>query len=111
MYGGRVIDDFDRRVVNTYMDEYMGDFIFDTFQPFHFYHDEKVDYFIPRPPQNPKEKVEVSASKNKGKNKVVKEAMRPECNRDLYMEAIEALPLANTPGKVLHLVLSVLLSR
>ena len=32
MYGGRVIDDFDRRVVNTYMDEYMGDFVFDTFQ-------------------------------------------------------------------------------
>ena len=39
MYGGRVIDDFDRRVVSTYMDEYMGDFLFDTFQPFHFYRD------------------------------------------------------------------------
>ena len=49
MYGGRVIDAFDRRVVATYMGEYMGDFIFDTFQPFHFYHDEKVDYFIPKP--------------------------------------------------------------
>ena len=44
MYGGRVIDDFDRRVVNTYMDEYMGDFIFDTFQPFHFYKNEEVRY-------------------------------------------------------------------
>ena len=42
MYGGRVIDDFDRRVVNTYMDEYMGDFIFDTFQPFHFYKNDEV---------------------------------------------------------------------
>ena len=42
MYGGRVIDDFDRRVVNTYMDEYMGDFIFDTFQPFHFYMNDEV---------------------------------------------------------------------
>lgn len=49
MYGGRVIDDFDRRVVKTYMDEYMGDFIFDTFQPFHFYKNEEVDYFIPKP--------------------------------------------------------------
>ena len=49
MYGGRVIDDFDRRVVKTYMDEYMGDFIFDTFQPFHFYMGEEVDYFIPKP--------------------------------------------------------------
>ena len=47
MYGGRVIDDFDRRVVNTYMDEYMGDFLFDTFQPFHFYVDEEVDYRVP----------------------------------------------------------------
>lgn len=47
MYGGRAIDDFDRRVLRTYMDEYMGDFIFDTFQPFHFYHNEEVDYKIP----------------------------------------------------------------
>lgn len=46
MYGGRVIDSFDRRIVNTYMDEYMGDFLFDTFQPFHFYHDDVVDYVI-----------------------------------------------------------------
>lgn len=47
MYGGRVIDDFDRRIVNTYMDEYMGDFLFDPFQPFHFHQDEHVDYVIP----------------------------------------------------------------
>jgi dynein heavy chain len=47
MYGGRVIDDFDRRIVRVYMEEYMGDFLFDTFQPFHFYHDETVDYKIP----------------------------------------------------------------
>lgn len=47
MYGGRVIDDFDRRIVNTYMNEYMGDFLFDPFQPFHFYQDEMVDYVIP----------------------------------------------------------------
>ena len=47
MYGGRAIDNFDRRVLNTYMDEYMGDFIFDTFQPFHFYVNEEVDYKIP----------------------------------------------------------------
>ena len=47
MYGGRAIDDFDRRILRTYMDEYMGDFIFDTFQPFHFFHNEDVDYCIP----------------------------------------------------------------
>lgn len=47
MYGGRVIDDFDRRIVQIYMEEYMGDFLFDTFQPFHFYQDATVDYIIP----------------------------------------------------------------
>ncbi|KAF0291565.1 Dynein heavy chain 10, axonemal [Amphibalanus amphitrite] len=68
MYGGRVIDDFDRRVVSTYMDEYMGDFLFDTFQPFHFYRDGQVDYTIP----------EVG-------------------NRDSYIASIEELPLASGP--------------
>lgn len=47
MYGGRVIDDFDRRIVTTYLNEYMGDFLFDEFQPFHFYRDDNVDYVIP----------------------------------------------------------------
>jgi dynein heavy chain len=47
MYGGRAIDNYDRRVLNTYMNEYMGDFIFDTFQPFHFYVNERTDYYIP----------------------------------------------------------------
>ena len=68
MYGGRAIDDFDRRILKTYMDEYMGDFIFDTFQPFHFYYNDEVDYVIP-----------------------------PEGTRDNYIEAVEALPLVNTP--------------
>ncbi|XP_057295129.1 dynein axonemal heavy chain 10-like [Hydractinia symbiolongicarpus] len=98
MYGGRVIDDFDRRVVNTYMDEYMGDFIFDTFQPFHFYHDDKVDYFIPRPPiEETKEQQSIDVKKPVKQGKTPKEYIRPECNRDLYMDVIEALPLVNTP--------------
>lgn len=29
MYGGRVSDSFDRRVLSTYLEEYMGDFLFD----------------------------------------------------------------------------------
>lgn len=68
MYGGRVIDSYDRRVSKTYMDEYFGDFLFDAFQPFHFYQDENVDYVIP-----------------------------PEGERDDYLEFIEELPLVNSP--------------
>jgi len=30
MYGGRVTDNMDRRVLTTYLTEYLGDFIFDT---------------------------------------------------------------------------------
>jgi len=30
MYGGRVTDNMDRRVLNTYLTEFMGEFIFDT---------------------------------------------------------------------------------
>ncbi|XP_047141246.1 dynein axonemal heavy chain 10 isoform X1 [Hydra vulgaris] len=92
MYGGRVIDNFDRRVVNTYMDEYMGDFIFDTFQPFHFYHDDKVDYFIPKCPENAAPK---SVKQSTDKSKVL---LRREFNRDIYIDAIEALPLNNSPN-------------
>ncbi|XP_052023863.1 dynein axonemal heavy chain 10 [Apodemus sylvaticus] len=68
MYGGRAIDSFDRRILTTYMDEYLGDFIFDTFQPFHFFRNKDVDYKIPAGDV-----------------------------KDKFVEAIEALPLANTP--------------
>lgn len=36
MYGGRVSDDMDRRVLSTYLQEYMGDFLFDDCQKFYF---------------------------------------------------------------------------
>jgi len=68
MYGGRAIDNFDRRIINTYMDEYMGDFIFDSFQPFSFYKDKEAEYIIPK-----------------------------ETTRDKFLEYIEELPLANSP--------------
>ena len=35
-YGGRVSDSFDRRVLNTYLEEYMGDFLFDINNKFFF---------------------------------------------------------------------------
>merc|ERR1712127_786384 len=36
MYGGRVTDSFDRRNLVTYLQEYMGDFLFDDNQKFYF---------------------------------------------------------------------------
>ena len=68
MYGGRVIDNYDRRVSKVYMDEYFGDFLFDAFQPFHFYHNEQVDYVVP-----------------------------PIGDRASYLKYIEELPLVNSP--------------
>lgn len=46
MYGGRVTDDFDRRVLNTYLKEYVGDFIFDSNQTY-FFSRSGADYTIP----------------------------------------------------------------
>lgn len=46
MYGGRVTDDNDRRVLTTYLDEYMGEFIFDKNQEF-FFSRESYDFKIP----------------------------------------------------------------
>jgi dynein heavy chain len=36
MYGGRVSDDMDRRILKTYLEEYMGDFLFDDCTKFNF---------------------------------------------------------------------------
>ncbi|KAK2902109.1 hypothetical protein Q8A73_011855 [Channa argus] len=68
MYGGRAIDSFDRRILTVYMDEYLGDFLFYTFRPFHFFSNNEVDYKIP--PNGPKK---------------------------TYVDEIENLPLVNTP--------------
>eukprot|EP01028_Stygiella_incarcerata_P003072 TRINITY_DN1583_c0_g3_i1.p1 TRINITY_DN1583_c0_g3~~TRINITY_DN1583_c0_g3_i1.p1 ORF type:complete len:4602 (-),score=1271.77 TRINITY_DN1583_c0_g3_i1:125-13930(-) len=73
MYGGRVTDSFDRRVLVTYLDEYMGDFLFDTFQPFHFFMTDKVDYCLPE---------------NAGTEKLP---------RDTYALEIEKMSLVNSP--------------
>lgn len=47
MYGGRVTDNYDRRVLNTYLTEYLGDFIFDSNQKFYFARAQSGDYTIP----------------------------------------------------------------
>lgn len=44
MYGGRVTDDFDRIVLVTYLDEFMGDFLFDKNRPFYFAKIEGYNY-------------------------------------------------------------------
>jgi dynein heavy chain len=51
MYGGRVSDHYDRRILSAYLDEYFGDFLFDGFHKFMFYADEeaRVRYELPPP--------------------------------------------------------------
>jgi len=48
MYGGRVTDDYDRRVLVCYLDEYMGDFLFDKNREFFFAKTEEYNYGIPK---------------------------------------------------------------
>lgn len=48
MYGGRVTDDYDRRVLVTYIDEYMGDFLFDKNREFFFAQTEDYNYQLPK---------------------------------------------------------------
>lgn len=48
MYGGRVTDSYDRRVIVNYLDEYMGDFIFDKNREFMFAKTEDYNYDIPK---------------------------------------------------------------
>jgi dynein heavy chain len=69
MYGGRVTDDCDRRVVTCYLTEYMGEFIFDTNQTFYFARSGKEDYVIPT-----------------------------EENFELTLEFIDKLPIFTPPG-------------
>eukprot|EP00944_MAST-04C_sp_MAST-4C-sp1_P005925 g5925.t1 len=68
MYGGRVTDDFDRRVLRCYLNEYMGDFLFDTFQKFYF---SKVGFDYGMPDAG---------------------------DLEVYKDMVETLPLINPPG-------------
>ncbi|OQR81950.1 dynein heavy chain, partial [Thraustotheca clavata] len=68
MYGGRVSDDYDRRVLTTYLSEYMGDFLFDECQPF-FFSRSGYDYRLPA--EGPLEN---------------------------YLAMVETLPLTNSPA-------------
>ncbi|KAH8046311.1 dynein light chain binding protein [Aureococcus anophagefferens] len=70
MYGGRVSDNMDRRVLSTYLTEYMGDFLFDECQKFFF---SQAGYDFDLPETGPLEN---------------------------YTEHIERLPLTNSPARV-----------
>lgn len=48
MYGGRVTDDYDRRVLVCYLDEYMGDFLFEKNREFTFAKVDDVKYELPK---------------------------------------------------------------
>ena len=47
MYGGRVTDEFDERILKTYLDEYMGDFLFDKNNKFGFAKTKNHFYSLP----------------------------------------------------------------
>jgi dynein heavy chain len=68
IYGGRVTDDYDRRVLMTYLEEYLGDYVFDSFQEFKFFANDSVSYQVPEAE-----------------------------NRQEYIDEIDLLPLANSP--------------
>jgi dynein heavy chain len=68
MYGGRVSDAFDRRTLSTYLEEYMGDFLFDEGNHFYFSR-SGFDYDLP----------------DQGK-------------LDTYAAKVESLPLTNGPA-------------
>lgn len=44
VYGGKVIDRYDRRILSTYVDEYFGDFVYSPYQPFSFYNAGPSEY-------------------------------------------------------------------
>lgn len=75
MYGGRVSDDYDRRILTTYLSEYMGDFLFDDCQRFYFSR-SGFDYCLPGGAAEGKSAQELAT----------------------YVDTVETLPLTNSPA-------------
>ncbi|KAL8020331.1 putative AAA+ ATPase domain, dynein heavy chain region D6 P-loop domain-containing protein [Plasmopara halstedii] len=76
MYGGRVSDAYDRRILTTYLAEYMGDFLFDTCHRFYFSR-SGYDYVLPG-------KITGISSQS--------------LNLEAYITSVEDLPLTNSPA-------------
>lgn len=75
MYGGRVTDAYDRRILVTYLDEYYGDFLFDENQPFYFARNES----------------------SQGKSLIEKYRVPVNGNKTDYENAIDGLPQTSSP--------------
>jgi len=77
MYGGRVSDDYDRRILTTYLSEYMGDFLFDDCQRFYFSR-SGFDYVLPGALDGNSSPLALQL--------------------DDYVATVETLPLTNSPA-------------
>lgn len=77
MYGGRVSDDYDRRILTTYLSEYMGDFLFDDCQRFYFSR-SGFDYVLPGALDGDSSPLALQL--------------------DDYVATVETLPLTNSPA-------------
>ncbi|KAF1336483.1 Dynein heavy chain, partial [Globisporangium splendens] len=69
MHSGRVSDDYDRRILTTYLSEYMGDFLFDDCQTF-YSSQSGFDYGLPA----------------------------GNSDLEVYTQMVETLPLTNSPA-------------
>ena len=95
MYGGRVIDSYDRRLIRTYMNEFFGDFVFDRQQTFHFFVD-RYDYFLPeiRDFLSVKQRWLLKRSNIDVEST---EKLSPSVFRDFFLNYVGELPRTNPP--------------
>jgi len=92
MYGGRVSDLYDRRILVTYLNEYFGDFLFDDERPFAF-HKENDDHATDEEIINIIEDASASASAEDG----MKFGLPKKTSYDELLSAITRIPAAQTP--------------
>lgn len=98
MYGGRVSDDMDRRVLSAYLEEYMGDFLFDPRQKFYF---SRAGYDFDLPGNPPPISLDtaqdqVAEAPAPAAATVVAEDIPPP-DLSTFTSHIEKMPLTNSP--------------
>ncbi|GLH10276.1 Dynein heavy chain, cytoplasmic [Gryllus bimaculatus] len=47
IYGGKVNDIYDQSIIQMYLDQYIGDFLFESADTFYFYKDQNVEFDLP----------------------------------------------------------------